>query len=65
MADKDTIKTTTDPYSPGADNLNAAAQDSGSTDSNSPYSLRNCKIPPYPTTNMKNHKKKETKIDDK
>ena len=63
--DKVTIDITISPDTPGADNCNASAQDAGSTDSNSPYSLRNRKFAPYSTNTMKNQKKKENKIDNK
>ena len=65
MADKGPIDTTPDLDVPIADTLDAAAQYAGSTDSNSPYSLRNHKVAPYFTTTMKNQKKKENKIYDK
>ena len=54
MADKYTIETTPSPDAPGAYTPNAADQDSVSTDSNSPYSLRNRKITPYSTNTTKN-----------
>ena len=50
----DTIETTPAPDSTDSDTLNAAAQYAGSTDSNSPYSLRNCKFALYSTNTMKN-----------
>ena len=46
MADNNKISATSDPDAPDADNPNSLSQDSGSTDSNSPYSLRNCKVVP-------------------
>ena len=64
MADKDTINATPAPNAPNSDNPDAVAQYYGSADSNSPYSLRNLKFPPYSTNTMKNQKKKENKIDD-
>ena len=64
MAYKDTINTTPDPGAPNADNPDTSAQDSGSGDSSSPYSLRNCKYAPYSTNTMKNQKNKEKKIYD-
>ena len=63
--DKVTINTTPFPDVPGSDTPNASAQDYGSADSNSPYSLRNHKVALYSTTTMKNQKKKENKIYDK
>ena len=54
MDDNDTIDTTPAPDTPDADTPNAAAQYSGSTDSSSPYSLRNRKFAPYSTNTMKN-----------
>ena len=65
MADKETIYTTPDPKSQYADTPNACAQDYDSTDSNLPYSLRNCKFATYSTNTMKNLKNKENEIDDK
>ena len=62
MDNKNTIDTNPSPYAPYADTPNASARDSGSTDSNSPYSLINRKFPPYSTDTMKNQKKKENKI---
>ena len=50
MADKVKIDTTPAPNAPDYDTSNAAAQDSGSTESNSPYSLRNFNSPPAPAT---------------
>ena len=64
MADKDTIGKNPSPGAPDADNLNAAAQYDGFTDSDSPYLLINRIFPPYSTNTMKNQKKRE-KIDDK
>ena len=58
MADKDTINTTPSPHVPDADITDAAAQDDGCTGSNSPYSLRNYKFPPYSTNTTKNQKKR-------
>ena len=46
------------PDVPGAYTPNASAQYAGSTDSNSPYSSRNCKLAPYSATTTKNQKKK-------
>ena len=65
IGDNNTIDITPAPDATGDDTPNASALDSGSTDSNNPYSLRNCKFAPYSTTTMKNQKNKENKIDDK
>ena len=65
MADKDTIYTNPAPDAPITDTLHPATQYSGSTDSYSPYSLRNHKFAPHSTNTMKNQKKRENKIDDK
>ena len=65
MVYKDTIDITPAHESCEADTLDADSQDAGSTDYNSPYSLRNLKLPPYFTNTMKNQKNKENKIDDK
>ena len=46
MADEDTLYTTSDPNAPNNDTSNASAQDSVSTDFNSPYSLINSQICP-------------------
>ena len=53
MDDKDTIDTTTDYNVPEANTFNSATQYSGSTDSNSPYSLINRKFAPYSTSTSK------------
>ena len=53
------------PKAPGSDTPNSYSQDDGSTDFNSPYSLRNRKFAPYCTTAMKNQRKRENKIDNK
>ena len=63
--DKVKIDTTPAPDVTSADTPNVYAQDDVSTDSNSTYSLRNFKSPPYSTTMMKNQKNKENEIDDK
>ena len=65
MADNNKISATSDPDAPDADNPNSLSQDSGSTDSNSPYSLINRKFAPYSTNTIKNQRKEENKIDDK
>ena len=57
MADKEIIYTSPAPDSIDADTPNAIAQYSGSTDSNSPYSLRNHKFAPYSTNTMKTKKR--------
>ena len=59
MADKDTINTTPYPDAPNSCNPEAAAQDSGSTDSTYPYALINPKFAPYSTNTMKHRKNKE------
>ena len=64
IGDKVTIETTTAPDVPGADISKASTQDTRFTESNSPYSLINCKFTPYSIT-MKNQKNKESKIGDK
>ena len=46
MADKDTIDTTLASDEPETDTLDAAAQDAGSTESNSPYSFEKSQFPP-------------------
>ena len=65
MSDKDTINATHSPDATNDDNLDSVSQDSGSTDSNSPYSLRNRKFAPYSANTTKNQKKKGNNIDDK
>ena len=65
MYDKETFDTKPVPDVPDSDTPESAAQHAGSTDSNYPYSLRNCTPPPYPTNTTKNHKNKLKKIDDK
>ena len=54
MDDKVTIDTPLFPYAPSADTPNSSVQDSGSTDFNSPYSLRNHKFSPYSVATTKN-----------
>ena len=65
MADKDTIDTTPVPKAPDTNTPDFAAQYAGSTESNYPYSLENCKFSPYSTKYHENQKKRENKIDDK
>ena len=65
IADKYIIDTTPYPDAPGAEYPDAAVQDDGSIDSNSPYSARNHKFPPYSTNTIENQKRKGNKIDDK
>ena len=63
--DKVTINNTLYQNAPGTDTPNASAQYAGSADSNSPYSLGNCKFAAYSITTMKNQKKKENQTYDK
>ena len=60
--DKVTIDTPPVPDVTGADIPNASSQYAGPTESNSPYSFRNCKFAPHSTTTMKNQKKNEKKL---
>ena len=46
MDDKETVNNTPASNTPDADNPDTAAQNSGSTDSNTPYSLRQWKLAP-------------------
>ena len=52
--DKDRIYTNPDPDKTDADTPDATAKDSGSSDYNSQYSLRNHKLDPYSTNTKKN-----------
>ena len=61
MADKDVIDTTPPHEAPVAYTLDAADQYSGSTDSKSVYSLRNCKFSPYSTNTMETRKTRKIK----
>ena len=65
MYDTDTIDITPAPDEPKDDTPKSADHDSGSTDSNFPYFLRNHKFSPYSTNTTKDHKMKEKIIDDK
>ena len=53
MYDKETFDTKPVPDVPDSDTPESAAQHAGSTDSNYPYSLRNCTPPPTPPTQPK------------
>ena len=62
MADKDTIDTTPATNALETDTPEYSSQYAGSTDSNSPYSLRNHKFTPYSTKTTKNRKRRKGKL---
>ena len=62
MTDKYAIDTTPVPDAPYADTPNTFVQDSSSTDSTFPYSLRDIKFTPYSTKNMKDQKRSKIKL---